>query len=280
MKVERIALDKIVSTENSRGTIGDLSSLMNSIQQHGLEHPVGVNYDNKGKYQIVYGNRRLQACEKLGWKTIPAVLYTELDDKELLIKNVIENVQRKNITPVEIGRIIEQLSFKGLTIPEISARLDMPASTIRTLFDLYKNFPEEMRNKVIFQGRGQKKNGKITVAGAAKILTMRHSFGLTRAEQRKIFEHTMVEELNREEIQLISLLMKDGLTINKAMDRAKQYKVYRLDIVALKEEIKDLASQSKCTESQYLEQIVYGQKPQLSKPSFVLLGGKNARKNN
>lgn len=282
MKVERINIDQIIATENSRGNVEkNIVPLMNSIQQHGLEHPIGVNYNGKNSYAMVYGNRRLSACIKLGWKSIPAVIYTELDDKGLLVKNLIENVQRENISPAEVGRICEQLEKKGLTIAEMSVRLDMPESTIKTAVELYKHLPEDIRSKVFFQTRGQLKKGRINVSTATRILGIRQEFGLSKVDIRKLFEYTRVNELSNEEIKVVTLLMKDGLTFKQALDQQKMYGIYRVDIVTMKDELETLSKDQNIHPNKYIAKSAYGLNPPITKPRFLDLnknGGRYVRK--
>lgn len=79
-----------------------VSGLMSSIQQKGLLEPIVVRPIEKG-FEVVAGNRRFEACKKLGWRSIPCHV-VELDDKEAFEVSILENVQRETLNPIEEGR--------------------------------------------------------------------------------------------------------------------------------------------------------------------------------
>lgn len=270
MKVERIKISDINQVENSRGNVGKgITSLMNSIQQHGLKQPIGVSYNGKGSYNIMYGNRRLNACMKLGWTSIPAVIETDIDDKGLLINNAIENIQRENVSPAEMGRVCEQLELKGLNISQIAARLDLSESTIKSLLSLYKEIPEETRKKVIFHKIGMKKNGNLSVDNVTKILNTRSKFGLSKANFQRLIKETENKGLSNSDLNLVGNLIQSGSSFTKALSQRKQYKVYRLDIPALKNDIEGLAKAKGISGITYLTKIVYGLESPIVKPNFI-----------
>lgn len=275
MRVERIEIDKIVATENSRADASQgLTQLMNSIQQHGLEQPIGVNMEGRGKYKIMYGNRRLAACTKLGWKTIPAVLYTDINEKDQLVKNLVENIQRENVSPGEIGRICEILETKmKMTAGEIAARLNMTESTIKSVIKVYKSIPQEYRDKIAFSPRGgnrqNKMKGAISVSAATRVLAVKGTFGLNTRSVKKLLEYTKVASLSNEDIKIMAFLMQGGATLDQAIEKRKEYKVYRVDVVGIKDEITSLAKESKCAPLSFLAQVCYGMQNPITKPSFV-----------
>lgn len=269
MKVERIKISSIDQIENSRGNVGKgIVPLMNSIQQEGLKQPIGVNYDGKGRYVILYGNRRLNACMKLGWTSIPAVIETDIDDKGLLINNTIENIQREDVSPAELGRICEQLESKGMNVDQISARLSLPISTIKSLLDLYKELPQEIRSKVVFHKLGAKKKG-LTVSNVTNILNTRKKFGLNKDNISKLLQQSKDLSLSNQDIQLTGLLMQHGSSFSKSLSERKKYKNYRIDVIGLIEEVEELSSAEGINSINYLEQIVFGLKPPITKPDFI-----------
>lgn len=279
MKVERIALNKILQIENSRDHAEkNIVPLMNSIQQHGLQEPIGVNFKN-GNYTIVYGNRRYLACQKLGWSTIPAVIYTDMTEEGFLVNNLVENMQRENVSPSEIGRICEKLEKLGLTQAQMASRLGTPITTIKTVMELYKTLPENIREKVFFtKSPGHKKNGKISISGAKRMLSMRQDYGLTKPEFMKLFEHSKTYNLSNEEINIVGLLMRQGISFKEALVQRKKYKVYRIDFIAIFDEMEQLAIKEKITPQDYLAKVIYGEFDPITKPSFVNLSVKKGNR--
>lgn len=73
---DNVSISKIVVGERHRKELGDIHGLAKSIGEIGLLQPIGVT----SAMQLVWGERRLRACEELGWKDIPAVVDPSLDD--------------------------------------------------------------------------------------------------------------------------------------------------------------------------------------------------------
>ena len=84
---------------NSRTTLTNLGSLVESIKQNGLLQPILVRISGS-KFEVVAGNRRLEACKRLHWIKIPS-LVRELSDREAFEIGLIENIERETLTPVE-----------------------------------------------------------------------------------------------------------------------------------------------------------------------------------
>ena len=114
-----LAIANIVpSPTNPRGTIQDANpnadaDLVASINAKGVLSPILVHPDptTKTKYQIVYGPRRWAACKQAGLALIPAIV-CDLDDKHALEAQVIENLQRTNIHPLEEAIAYQELIAK------------------------------------------------------------------------------------------------------------------------------------------------------------------------
>lgn len=94
LEIERIVIQKRV-----RKSLGDLSSLMESIRKHGLLNPVVINSHN----ELVAGHRRTEAAKRLGWTTIEVRIVDGEDEADLVEMEIEENTQRKNLTSDEIA---------------------------------------------------------------------------------------------------------------------------------------------------------------------------------
>lgn len=107
--VQRVAISGITIGERPRQELGDLESLASSIAELGLLQPIGVT----SARLLVWGERRLKACETLGWTEIDAVVDPTLDDVLKAAKaERDENICRKPFTHTEAvakGRQIEEL---------------------------------------------------------------------------------------------------------------------------------------------------------------------------
>jgi ParB family chromosome partitioning protein len=101
--MEDIEIHKIrLSPSLLRPRTTDLDDLINSIRQRGLLQPIIVRLKDE-HFEIVAGNRRYTACKSLGWRKIICHV-VELSDKESFEISLIENVQRKTLTPLEEGK--------------------------------------------------------------------------------------------------------------------------------------------------------------------------------
>ncbi len=98
-----------------RKKYGDIEGLAESIKERGLQHPISV-VKIEDHFIIVSGHRRTQAFRYLKRKKIPAIIRKESTPTDLATDLAIENLQRKDLLPVEKGETIRQLFF---TIPNI-----------------------------------------------------------------------------------------------------------------------------------------------------------------
>jgi ParB family chromosome partitioning protein len=101
--VEDITISEIVPPANSlRSCMNGIEQLAESIMKIGLLQPIVVRINSLGSFEVVAGNRRINACKKLGWRKISCHL-VDLDDKSSFEVSIIENIQRQTLNPVEEG---------------------------------------------------------------------------------------------------------------------------------------------------------------------------------
>jgi ParB family chromosome partitioning protein len=103
----KLAVNEIKIGERIRKDLGDLSSLIQSIKEIGLLHPVVINEENC----LIAGYRRIEAVKQLGWSQVPVTI---VPLKELLKGEVQENLVRKNFTSSERATIAK------IMMPEIT----------------------------------------------------------------------------------------------------------------------------------------------------------------
>lgn len=123
-----------------------LLELTASIEASGLLQPVIVRPRN-GKYELIAGERRLRAIQRLGWAKIPAVV-KEVDDQTLLTLALIENLQRDDLNAIDVAAGYQRLGeeFK-LPQAEIARLVGRNRSTIANLLRLLK-LPSEVKTLV------------------------------------------------------------------------------------------------------------------------------------
>jgi ParB family transcriptional regulator, chromosome partitioning protein len=93
--------------EGVREDAGDVEGLAETIREHGLLQPLGVVPIGGGRYRVVYGGRRQRAAAQLGLERVPCIV---LDgDSDLLLRQLIENVQRQDLNDMEKARSFKRL---------------------------------------------------------------------------------------------------------------------------------------------------------------------------
>ena len=135
-----------------------LKELANSIKELGVIQPITVRKLAEDKFQLVSGERRFRASKLIGNKTIPAYIRLA-NDQEMLEMALVENIQRKNLDPIEVAlsyqRLIDEIE---LTQEELSTRVGKKRSTVTNYLRLLKLDPilqTGMRDGFISMGHGR-----------------------------------------------------------------------------------------------------------------------------
>ena len=135
----------------------DISDLASSIKELGLIQPITVKED-QDNYELISGERRLRAFKQLSIKTIPAYV-RNANDQTSLEMALVENIQRKDLDPIEIAisysRLIDELN---LSQDEMSKRVGKDRSTISNYIRLLKLDPiiqSGIRDNFISMGHGR-----------------------------------------------------------------------------------------------------------------------------
>src|SRR2546425_2234913 len=116
-----------------------LDELKASILKAGLLQPVVVRAaPGNGGYELIAGERRLRACQALGWERIPAVK-RDVDDRTVLTLALIENLQRDDLSPVDEARGYERLIAEfSLTQQGVADAVGRDRSTVANALRLLK----------------------------------------------------------------------------------------------------------------------------------------------
>ncbi|HJR35118.1 MAG TPA: ParB/RepB/Spo0J family partition protein [Gemmatimonadales bacterium] len=121
-----------------------LQELADSIAASGLLQPVVVRARPNGRYELIAGERRWRAVQRLGWQKIPAVI-KEVDDRALLTLALIENLQRDDLSPLDAAvgyqRLMEEFS---LPQQEVARLVGKDRSTVSNTLRLLR-LPTEVQ---------------------------------------------------------------------------------------------------------------------------------------
>lgn len=124
----------------------EIESLAASIRSHGLIQPITVRRV-AGRYQLIAGERRLRAAGRAGWSEIPARVI-EADDRLAAELAIVENLQRKDLNPVEKAISFRQyIERYGCTQEELAGRLEINRSTVANFIRLLE-LPDEVQRAV------------------------------------------------------------------------------------------------------------------------------------
>lgn len=173
----------------------NLKELAESIKEHGVIQPIIVT-GTDGKYELIAGERRLQASKLAKMNEIPAIVRLATSQQKLELA-LVENIQRHNLNAIEEAKAYQELHNEfNLTQEEIAKRTGKSRSAIANIIRLLE-LPIEIQRGVIEE--------KITEGHARAIL------GLDNPEkQRALYE----------------LILKNNLTVRAVEDKVREITVH------------------------------------------------------
>ena len=108
-----------------------LQELAQSLDSEGLLQPISVRPDGDGDgYILIAGERRWRAAGILEWETIPALVHESLTDQEAARLQLLENIVRRDLNPIEEAQALRRMLDEGYTIEELANALGRPANQI------------------------------------------------------------------------------------------------------------------------------------------------------
>ena len=188
-----VAIDLVdPNPDQPRQAMGDLSELIASIAEKGIIEPLVVRQRGP-RYQIIAGERRYHAAVQSGLTELPVVV-RDVDDTEMLEIALVENLQRKDLTPFEESEALQSLAQRcGYTHEDLAKRLGKSRTSITESLSL-TGMPAEVRKvcrlagihsksillQVVRQGDPQK-----MLALLEKIASQGGAAAVTREQVRK-----------------------------------------------------------------------------------------------
>jgi ParB family chromosome partitioning protein len=135
----------------------EIAALTDSLREHGLIQPILVRRAGD-RYQLIAGERRLRAAVQAGWTRVPAQI-READDRQVAEIAIVENLQRKDLNPLEKAASFEQyLERYQCTQEELAGRLHIDRSTIANLIRLLElpaEVQDALRRGAVSQGHAR-----------------------------------------------------------------------------------------------------------------------------
>jgi ParB family chromosome partitioning protein len=160
----------------------DIESLSESLKKDGLLQPVVVRPAGAGFYQIVAGERRWRAAKLAGLARVPVVIRS-VDDKKMLELALVENIQRRDLNPMEKARAFKQLmTLNSWTQDQVADSLGMARPTVANFIRLL-DLPLEIHEAV--------SRGTITMGHARALLCVPQ-----RATQVQLLKQIIQDDLS------------------------------------------------------------------------------------
>ena len=166
-----------------------LKELAVSIKEHGVIQPIIVR-KVENKYEIIAGERRYKASTMAGLTKIPAIV-KDLDDKESSKVALIENLQRKDLTPIEEARTYQKILEleDGMTQEQLAATMGKTQSSVSNKLRLL-DLPDEIQDALLKE--------KISERHARSLLSIEDKNDQIKMMDKVIAEKMTVRELDKE----------------------------------------------------------------------------------
>ncbi|WP_299525281.1 ParB/RepB/Spo0J family partition protein [uncultured Lutibacter sp.] len=176
-----------------------LLELASSIKELGVIQPITIRKLEGNKFQLVSGERRFRASKLIGNTTIPAYIRIA-NDQEMLEMALVENIQRKDLDPIEVAlsyqRLIDEID---LTQEEMSQRVGKKRSTISNYLRLLKLDP------IIQTGM---RDGFLSMGHGRALINIENT-----EEQLGIYEKILQQKLSVRQTELLVKNLKEGPSI-------------------------------------------------------------------
>ncbi|MBQ9424963.1 MAG: ParB/RepB/Spo0J family partition protein [Erysipelotrichaceae bacterium] len=223
-----------------------LKELANSIKENGVFQPILVRKSLSG-YELVAGERRLRASKLAGKNEIPAII-VDFDDRQMMEISLLENIQRKDLTPIEEAGAYKQLITKlGYTQDELAKRLGKSRTNVANMLRLL-SLPEKIRDMV--------NTGKLSYGQARTLLSLDDEGKMLALAERTVKDGLSVRELEK-------LTSRDKSGKKKPADRPKNSDPFTEDMedrlrkkFSTKVEIRNKAISISYTDTEDLNRIL------------------------
>ncbi|MHC0039370.1 nucleoid occlusion protein [Pseudoneobacillus sp. C159] len=184
-EIRKIPIGNIVPNRFQPRTVFDeekIDELSQTIHTHGIIQPIVLRELSNDQFEIIAGERRWRAMQRLGWEEVPAII-KNLTDTETASIALIENLQREELSPIEeaiaYGKLLE---LHNLTQEALAQRLGKGQSTVANKLRLLK-LPQEIQEALL--------NKSITERHARSLIPLKNP-----ELQIKLVEEIIAKNLN------------------------------------------------------------------------------------
>lgn len=200
-----------------------LKELSESIKLQGIIQPITVRQLTSDKYQLISGERRLQASKLAGLKSVPAYIRTA-NDQQMLEMAIIENIQRENLNALEIALSYQRLLAEcNIKQEELGERVSKDRTTVNNYLRLLKLPPD------IQAGLRDNK------------ISMGHARALINVEKVEV------------QLAIFKKIIEEELSVRKAEQLVRELSVAKEEAKAKEEKAKDASKPAPNYEIQNLQ---------------------------
>ena len=194
-----------------------MQELQDSIRIHGIIQPITVRATKSHTYELISGERRVQACKALNFKVIPAFV-RKANDQEMLEMALIENIQRESLNSIDIALSYQRLlSECKLTQEKLSKRVAKDRSTVTNYLRLLK-LPPSIQAAL--------RNQRITMGHARSLLSLEEDAHL----QLSLLEEIMHQDLSVRQVEARIRRLQKQRTSSKSPAASKPSSLKDADI--------------------------------------------------
>jgi len=189
-----------------------LNELAESIKEHGLLQPIMVTHNNNGGFTIVHGERRYRAHKIAGLPNINCIV-ADIDDSKLASVRVVENVERENLSDLELAGEFQQRVDQGETHQQIADSIKKTRAYVTQRLALLK-LPETVQKRLEKGEIGFTEARILALSGVNKNEEPQHGYAVTieDLEVWKLFHSEQKPELD----PLYLAYRKDLATLRRA----------------------------------------------------------------
>ena len=143
IKISDIRLSKVNIRKDLKAGTEDvgLEDLAESIKEKGLLNPLIVRRLKDETYELIAGQRRFLACQKLGWESVPSIIRDISDDTDATILSLIENVHRADLNPLDKAKAYQRIFEKYRDYNKVAKETGVSVSTIKKYLKLLSLAP-------------------------------------------------------------------------------------------------------------------------------------------
>lgn len=185
-----------------------LQELAQSIREQGIISPIIVRAISDGRFEIIAGERRFRASQKIGLKTVPAIV-RNISNEKALAWALIENIQRENLNPMEEAKGIFRLVHEFNMTHELASQAIGRSRTATTNLLRLLNLEPEVQQLVL--------QNQLSMGHARSLLSLKREMQIAIA-QEVIDKSMSVRQTERLVSQLGEKKKSSGSVNQKSQD--------------------------------------------------------------